>query len=407
MIGSGFISNFQARALQQVPGWTIDGLLRRSGTEDLAAYIRRNDLGAAGIYDSLGEMARDMDVLAIYSPNYTRVEIMEEIARAVVEGAELKGLICEKPLGRTLAEAARLVELAEEIEVPTAYFENQIFMKALQVQKEQLAPVEESMGPLTLIRSSEEHAGPHENWFWDPVLQGGGVLNDMGCHSIAVGHYFLTPSNRPLDFLQPHSVHAEVGLLKWGQPRWRNDLKEKRGLDYEAHPAEDFATGVVTYRNPDTSQLVKAQFTNSWMFEKQGLRILVDGIGAGYAFEVNTLISPLTVFVGDEAARAIKDQETALEKATASRGLLSVQYNEPDLYGYTDENRDALEAFQAGRDAKLPWRFGLGITRLVLAAYLSAEKGSRIDLEDPAIQKELEDYVPAIARGEGAPQLYQ
>ena len=45
---------------------------------------------------------------------------------------------------------------------------------------------------------------------------------------------------------------------------------------------------------------------------------------------------------------SVADAELALEKATASRGLLAIQPNEPDLYGYTDENVDALAAFRDG-----------------------------------------------------------
>ena len=141
------------------------------------------------------------------------------------------------------------------------------------------------------------------------------------------------------------------------------------------------------------------------MCEKQGLRLLMDGMGPGYAFEVNTLESPLSLFIGDAAADAIKDAELALEKSTASRGLLTVQYNEPDLYGYTDENAEALEAFRSGRDAMLPWSYGLEITRLVMAAYMSAEKKRVIDPTDPAVQKDLEAYVPLIQQGRGGEQL--
>jgi predicted dehydrogenase len=142
------------------------------------------------------------------------------------------------------------------------------------------------------------------------------------------------------------------------------------------------------------------------MFEKQGLRLFMDGMGPGYAFEINTLVSPLNVFIGDAAAQAIADQESALEKATASRGLLAVQYNEADLYGYTDENRDMLQAFIAGRDAMLSWEFGLEIQRLIMASYLSAERRKTIDLTDPAVLAELETYVPAIQQGKGHDQLY-
>jgi predicted dehydrogenase len=106
------------------------------------------------------------------------------------------------------------------------------------------------------------------------------------------------------------------------------------------------------------------------------------------------------------AAEAIRDAESALEKATASRGLLAVQHNEADLYGYTDEHADALEAFLNGRDAMLPWSYGLEITRLVMAAYLSAEKRRVVDLTDPATQRELDTYVPLIQQGRGAEQLY-
>jgi len=404
-VGSGFIARFQADAIRQVRGLEIAGLVRRSNSESVAQYCRAQGLGEAKIYDSIAAMADHVDVIAIYAPNFARVEVMEQIAAAVKAGAKLKGVIVEKPLGRNMKEARRLVELARQAKLLTAYFENQIFMKAISTQREQLLAVARSMGPLTLARSAEEHNGPHEGWFWDPTRQGGGVLADMGCHSIAVGRYVLTPPDKDLLFLKPQSVSADVGLLKWGQPKWRAKLLADRGVDYGKTPAEDFATGMITYRNPENSQLVKAQFTNSWMFEKQGLRLFMDGMGPGYAFEINTLVSPLTVFIGDVAAQAIADQESALEKSTASRGLLAVQYNEADLYGYTDENQDMLDSFSAGRDAMLNWEYGLEVQRLVMASYLSAERGRTIDLTDATVLAELDTYIPAIQQGKGHDQL--
>jgi hypothetical protein len=142
------------------------------------------------------------------------------------------------------------------------------------------------------------------------------------------------------------------------------------------------------------------------MFEKQGLRLLMDGMGPGYAFEVNTLQSMLNVFIGDAAAEATANAEMALEKSTATRGLLAVQYNEPDLYGYTDENIEAAAAFRAERDGMLPVRYGLEIAKLVMAAYMSSEKKKTIDLTDPAVQQELETYIPLIQQGRGAEVLY-
>jgi hypothetical protein len=54
----------------------------------------------------------------------------------------------------------------------------------------------------------------------------------------------------------------------------------------------------------------------------------------------------------------------------------------------------------------LPWSYGLEITKLVMAAYLSAEKKRVVDLTDAATLKELESYIPLIQQGRGAEQLY-
>ena len=262
------------------------------------------------------------------------------------------------------------------------------------------------MGPLTLARSSEEHAGPHNSWFWDPTQQGGGVLSDMGCHCLAVGWYLLTPPDADVRHLVPISVTADVGLLKWGLAKWRDDLSQRFNIDYSTAPAEDFATGMVTYRDPDNGNISKAQFTVSWMYDKQGLRLLVDGLGPGYALEANSLRSPLEIFIGDAAAATVADAELALEKATSSQGLLAIQPNEADLYGYTDENVDARDAFLEGRDALLNFEYGLEIVRLTMAAYMSGETGRVVDLTDSATLAALETYIPLIQQGRGREVLH-
>ncbi len=402
IVGAGFVTGFHLRALEQVRGIEVAGITSRTPPHELAASARDRGLGPCTVYDSVAEMATEVDVVCIFNPNHVRVEVMEQLAGS---GAQLRGLVCEKPLARNLAEAKRVNDLAKQIGAPTAYFENQIHMGLVQVARTQLADVASAMGPLALARSNEEHAGPHNAWFWDPTLQGGGVLSDMGCHCLAVGWYLLTPAGKPPRHLEPVSVSADIGLLKWGQPHWRQQLLDRYGVDYSKTPAEDFATGIVTYRDPDTGQTSKAQFTVSWMYDKQGLRLLVDGIGPGYALEANTLRSPLEIFIGDEAATAVADAELALEKATASRGLLAIQPNEPDLYGYVDEHRDALAAFQRGVSAFLDFDYGVEIVRLTMAAYRSAEERRVIDLSDTAELAALDEYVPLIQQGRGAQVL--
>ncbi|HVX11822.1 MAG TPA: Gfo/Idh/MocA family oxidoreductase [Pirellulales bacterium] len=405
IVGGGFITLFHLRALEQVRGVEVAGLVSRRPPERAAAMVRERGLGEGRIFRSVKEMAPHVDVIAIFGPNFTRLAVVEEIVDAVKAGAALKGVICEKPLGRNLAEARRLVSLIDEVKLPNAYFENQIYMKSVRSAREQLRPVVEAMGPPLLTRSGEEHAGPHNSWFWDPVQQGGGVMSDMGCHCLGVGWYALTPPGKGVRFLEPVSVSADLALLKWGQPRWRRELLDKYGVDYAKTPAEDYATGIVTYRNPETEQRVRSQFSVSWMFDKQGMRLALEGLGAGYGFDMSTLRSSLDVFIGDVAAAGVADAESALEKSQSSRGLLSVQPNEADLYGYTDENEDAVVSFRAGRAPLLDWNYGVEIVRLTMAAYLSSERKATVDLTDPATNQFLETYVPLIQQGRGAEVL--
>ncbi len=405
-IGAGFIAKFQAKALEGARNVDLAGVYALKGAEELSAISKQRGLGPCKVYSSVAELCNHCDAVAVFAPNFTRIDIVEEIADAVKKGAPLKGVICEKPLGRTVAEAKKLVALGKKMGLPTSYFENQIHMKTVSAQMKQLAQVQKAMGPFTLVRASEEHAGPHEGWFWDPTRQGGGVLSDMACHCIAAAWYVLTPIGKPVTFLRPVAVTAETALLKWGQPVWRKRLLDKMGVDYAKTPAEDFATGVVTFKNPETGQLVKGQFTSSWMYDKQGMRLYMDALGPGYAFEANSLQTPLNVFIGDDAAESATDVESALEKSTASRGLLPVEPNEADLYGYTDEIIDACAAFSAGKDALLNWEYGLEITKLCQAAYMAAEKGKTVDLTDKATVKELDRYVSLIAQGRGGEILY-
>jgi predicted dehydrogenase len=329
---------------------------------------------------------------------------MRNIAKAIENGTKIKGIICEKPLSRNLQEADVMARMAKALGVPTAYFENQIHMPSVVEAQRQLAAVEQSMGSVHLARSAEEHGGPHEPWFWDPTKQGGGVCCDMGCHSIAVGMYMLTPSGKSPDYLTPVSVTANMALLKWGKEPWISQLK-KRGVDYKATPAEDYSNVTIEFRDPETGIRSVAQATNSWMYDAPGLRLLMEAFGPGYSYTVNSLESPTGLFISDAAATAVGDSELALEKAQASRGALLLHHNEPDLYGYIAEWRDAISAFEQGKNALLDFEYGRLITMLVMAGYMAHEKKTTIDLTDSAVLAELESYVPLIQQGKGAEVL--
>ena len=401
MIGAGFVAGFHERALCSVRGVELTGVCAPEGAEALTKRAQADGLGNTQVFKNIAKLCAAVDVVCIFAPNFARLEIMRNIAKAIENGTKIKGIICEKPLARNLQEADVMARMAKALGVPTAYFENQIHMPSVVEAQRQLAAVEQSMGSVHLARSAEEHGGPHEPWFWDPTRQGGGVCCDMGCHSIAVGMYMLTPSGKSPDYLTPVSVTANMALLKWGKEPWISQLKE-RGVDYKATPAEDYSNVTIEFRDPETGIRGVAQATNSWMYDAPGLRLLMEAFGPGYSYTVNSLESPTGLFISDAAATAVADSELALEKAQASRGALLLHHNEPDLYGYIAEWRDAISAFEQGKNALLDFEYGRLITMLVMAAYMAHEKKTTIDLTDSAVLAELESYVPLIQQGKGA-----
>ena len=404
MVGAGFVAGFHARALQSVRDVELAGVYAPQGAESLARRARDDGLGKTQVFENVEKLCKAVDVVCIFAPNFARMDIMRDIAKAVEGGAKLKGIICEKPLARNLKEADVMVKIARKLGVPTAYFENQVFMPCVAEARRQLAAVEQKMGAVHLARSAEEHGGPHEPWFWDPTRQGGGVCCDMGCHSIAVGMYMLTPGGKPPDYLTPVSVSANMALLKWGKEPWLSQLK-KRGVDYSATPAEDYSNVTVEFKDPETGICGISQATNSWMYDAPGLRLLMEAFGPGYSYTVNSLQSPAALFISDAAASAVADGELALEKSQASRGSLILQPNETDLYGYVAEWRDALSTFQQGKNGLLDFEYGYLVTMLVMAAYMAHEKKKVIDLTDSKVQEELKTYVPLIQQGKGAKVL--
>jgi predicted dehydrogenase len=404
MIGAGFVAGFHERALCSVRNVELAGVCAPEGAEALAKKAKEDGLGNTQVYKNIAQLCAAVDVVCIFAPNFVHLEIMRNIAKAAENGSKIKGIICEKPLARNLKEADVMAKMARALGIPNAYFENQLHMPSVVQARRQLASVEKSMGSVHLARSAEEHGGPHEPWFWDPKRQGGGVCCDMGCHSIAVGMYMLTPSGKPPDYLTPVSATANMALLKWEKEPWISQLKE-RGVDYTATPAEDYSNVTIEFKDPDTGIRSLAQATNSWMYDAPGLRLLMEAFGPGYSYTVNSLQSPTGLFISDAAAAAVEDSELALEKSQASRGALILHHNEADLYGYIAEWRDAIPAFEQGKNALLDFEYGRLVTMLVMAAYMAHEKKKNIDLTDSATLAELQDYVPLIQQGKGAEVL--
>ena len=136
MIGSGFIANFHLQALVNVRHVSVTGIYSPTAAhrEALAAKANALELGPCRAFASLEAMllSGDVDAVWIGVPNFARIETMREIHQLVTSRwAKLVGVACEKPLGRTLAEAREMLRLAEDAKLLHGYLENQVFSSAV------------------------------------------------------------------------------------------------------------------------------------------------------------------------------------------------------------------------------------------------------------------------------------
>ena len=256
LIGAGFIAKFHVQALLSVRHVAIAGVYGPTAArrEAITNEINALELGPCRAFASLEAMltSGEVDAAWILAPNDARLDVMREIHALKASGkAPLIGVACEKPLARTLAEAREMLRLAESAGLLHGYLENQIFSTAIQRGKDiiwrRAAPIS---GRPYIARAAEEHSGPHMPWFWQGRKQGGGVLSDMGCHSVEVARYLLTKPGSPRSDLTLVSANATLGSLKWTRPEYVKKLRATMGaeVDYASRPAEDFSRAALLFR---------------------------------------------------------------------------------------------------------------------------------------------------------------
>tara|TARA_Y100001949_G_scaffold7098_1_gene5213 strand:+ start:54 stop:1304 length:1251 start_codon:yes stop_codon:yes gene_type:complete len=404
-IGGGFIARFHIKSLIGVRDTDVLGVVSkpRDTAEEAAIFAREIGVGDAKAYDSITDMVADKNIHALWicAPNFTRIEVMEEIVHAIETGkGELIGVTCEKPLGRNVAEAQRMLELAQKVDLLDGYLENQVFSPSITRGKEIIwARGAATTGRPFLARAAEEHSGPHMPWFWEGELQGGGVLNDMMCHSVEEARFMLTEPGKPRDSIKPVSVSAHTDCLKWQRPKYADILSKNSGgkTDYLKRPSEDFARSLIEYLDENGEKII-VETTTSWCFVGEGLRLSLELFGPEYSMFVNTLDPDLKVFFSREVSG--KAGEDLVEKQNAESGGMPVVSNEAEVYGYTAENRHMVESFLAGKRPDENFSDGLNVTELLMTAYMSAEAGKTIAFPPSG----LDTFIPAVARGEWNPR---
>ncbi len=392
IIGGGFVGTFHLKGWVSVRHGDVLGVcdLNRDRARKAAKFARDLGLGETKAFTSVKEMVKDPKIEAVWIcvPNFVRTEVMEQVAEA--GKGKLRGVACEKPLGRNVGEARRMLELARGFN--HGYLENQVFAPAITRGRDLVwRRGAAGSGRPYLARAAEEHGGPHEPWFWSGKQQGGGVLNDMMCHSIEAARFLVTDPKKTRDSLRPRSVSCDIATLKWCRAEYARKLKAWTKLDYAKAPSEDFARVSVAWES-DEGLPVVTEATTSWSFVGPGLRLSMEVMGPEYYMQGSSLNNHLQVFFSRDVAGSAG--EDIVEKQAAEQGLMPVVADEPGEYGYTAEDRHMVECFLTGKRPMETFEDGLEVTRLLMACYMAAERGERLAWPPQG----LDDYVPSVAR---------
>lgn len=175
LIGSGFISKVHLDALRTVPGAEV---LAIADVDHARAKGFAEMFGVQRTYPSHTAMLEDpaIDAVVIGIPNCHHARVAMDAMNAG------RHVICEKPLALTLDDARAMINLAKAKGVVLGYAEELCFVPKFVRAKELMESG--GIGKPYLLRQCEKHAGPYSPWFWQPEQAGGGILMDMGCHSI-------------------------------------------------------------------------------------------------------------------------------------------------------------------------------------------------------------------------------
>ncbi|MCC6317328.1 MAG: Gfo/Idh/MocA family oxidoreductase [Gemmatimonadaceae bacterium] len=401
-IGSGFNTRFHIQGWRGVREGDVLGVWspNAKNAADAAKLARTLDVGAARPYKSIADMVSDpaIDAIWLCGPNHARIENVEEIVDAVKRGkGELKGIASEKPLARNVQEATQVAKMVASVGLQTGYLENQLFAPHVEYGKALIwARGAATTGRPYLARAAEEHAGPHGPWFWQGNLQGGGVLNDMMCHSALVVRHLLTKPGEPLSTVKPVRVTGHIASLKWTRPHYAAQLRKTMGADYTKTPSEDFASVMIEFESADGYRMI-GEASTSWSYIGAGLRLSAELLGPEYSMKWNSLDSGLQLFFSREVkGRAGED---LVEKQNAEQGVMPVVPEEYLAYGYTGEDRHFCRVFLGKETARLTFDDGVDVVRMLMTAYQSAEQGKTLAFPPKGIDR----FVPAVAKGEWRP----
>ena len=333
IIGTGFVGGIHLASFQ---GWAHNASVVAVASPTHADKFAK-EKGVPKAYRDYHEMLHDkeIDVIDIGIPNDLHCQAVLAAARAG------KHVIIEKPLCVTLEEADQMIDACKKAGVLLMYAEELLF--APKYVRVKTLIDEGAIGEPFLAKQSEEHPGPHMPWFWDINRSGGGVMLDMGCHSIEFTRWIL---GKP----EVKSVTAFMGTY----------------VHQARTQGEDHSYAIIEYEGNKL-----AMVEDSWA-KGGGVDDRCEVYGNKGHTRADLLRGSSLLTYSEEG------YGYAMEKAGTTRGYTFTMFEEIWNYGFPQEMQHFVNCVLGNETCKETGEDGRQVLKIMYAAYQSAGEGRKI-----------------------------
>ncbi|WP_101296814.1 Gfo/Idh/MocA family protein [Halegenticoccus soli] len=324
LVGSGFMAATHANSYQHIPDAEVTAVASLDESRD--AFVEEH-VPEADVYADAEEMmdAADVSVVDVCTPTPSH--------RPLVEAAAERGLdvFCEKPMARTLEEAAAVIDATERTGVTfmtghvLRYFPEYAEAKRRIDAGEIGAP-----GTLRAERLSSPPAHGSDNWYSDKE-RSGGVLFDMAIHDF--------------DFLR--WVAGDVERVFTRSAEWENGLLKQHA--------------VVLLRFEDGP---------------------IGHVEASWAYPEDTPFTTAYEFAGDEGSLEFDTREDDSLRVPGGAGEAHIPRSPLATDPYTRELDHFIACVEGGADPDITPEDAYEAIRIAVAAVESAESGEPVYLSE-------------------------
>ena len=385
MIGAGFLAETRARCYAKVSGIKAEIVAVAARTEQRSQdYARRHNV--ANVFSDYHDLlaSPDIDFVDLCVPNHMHRVMAEEAAQVG------KHIVCTKPLTAyvgqdlseserdsvagvprqqmldvALSEAQKMVDAAARHDVQLMYGENWIYAPAIQRAAELMLA---SGGTILEMRGGECHKGSHSPFSKEWLHTGGGALIRLGAHPIGAMLYLKQQEglNRNGTPIRAVAVTAEVA-----------DTSQIAAPEFNAtatgwQDVENWAAAIVHFDDGSRS-IVYASDTVLGGMESQ-LEIFMSNAHMKCNLSPNNLLqayAPNPQVFGDKYI---------IEKGDGGAGWTTPMPDEDWTSGHLAMCQDFVEAVAQDQAALGTGQLGLDVLRVVYGGYLSASRGSRVEI---------------------------